>query len=324
MVILAALTLTICRALRIDPAPFLISEAILSNVGGILTLVASVPSIIIGSEADFSFAYFLVSFAPLAIILGIVLIIFLRFWFKEQLDEINKTRISLSRQSVEILDEWTVVEDRGQFWRSTFILGAVILFFLFGKSIGGPFENTGFIAITGAALMLVFSGANPESVLKEIDWGSLFFFASLYAVVRGAEEAGILEELAHSLVNLSGGDIYFISLLLLWIGGITSGIIDNIPTAITFAAVIGDMSTQFLNLNPLWWGALLGTVLGGNFTPIASPAGVLVLGLYDRIYTSQETKKKFFKNYFIAGAIAAIITMVCSTIYLVLYIYFFA
>lgn len=323
MVILAAVTITVCRALRIDPAPFLISEAILSNVGGILTLVASVPSIIVGSAAEFSFAYFLVSFAPLGMILGIILIWFLRYWFKESLEKTNRTRISLSRGSINELDEWVVVEDRGQFWRSTAILSGVIILFLIGKIIGGPLENPGFIAIAGAVFMLVFSGANPESVLKEIDWGSLFFFGALYVVVRGAEEAGILVELANSLVNLSGGNIYFISLLLLWIGGITSGIIDNIPTAITFTAVIGDMSTQFLTLTPLWWGALLGTVLGGNFTPIASPAGILVLGIYDRIATSPETKKAFFRNYFITGAIAAIITLLCATVYLVLFIYVF-
>ena len=84
------------------------------------------------------------------------------------------------------------------------------------------------------------------------------------------------------------------------------------------------MSTKFLTLTPLWWGALFGTVLGGNFTPIASPAGVLVLGIYDRIVKSPESKKAFFRNFFITGAIAAIITLVCATMYLVLFIYFFS
>ncbi len=323
MVILAALTLTICRALRLDPAPFLISEAILSNIGGVITLVASVPSIIVGSAAEYSFTYFILNFAPLGLILGFILIQFLRYWFKDTLETTSRLRITLSRRTIEDLDEWTVVEDRGLFKRSITILGLVIFSFVIGKTVGGPLANPGFVAVGGAVLMLVFSGANPESVLKEIDWGSLFFFGSLYAVVRGAEEAGLLVEIANSLVVLSGGNLYFISLLLLWIGGFTSGIVDNIPTAITFAAVIGDLRHQFQTLSPLWWGVLFGTVLGGNFTPIASPAGVLVLGLYDRIVKSQDTKKSFFRNFFIAGALAALISMLCATLYLVLYIFLF-
>ena len=198
MVILAALTLTICRALRLDPTPFLISEAILSNVGGIMTLVASVPSIIVGSAAEYSFAYFLLSFAPFGLLMGVLVIWFLRYWFKDTLETTNRTRLILSRRTIEDLDEWSVVEDRSMFWRCTVILGLVICSFLVGKTIGGPLANPGFVALGGAVLMLVFSGANPEYVLKEIDWGSLFFFGSLYAVVRGAEEAGLLVELANS------------------------------------------------------------------------------------------------------------------------------
>lgn len=323
MVILAALTLTICQALRLDPTPYLISEAILSNVGGFMTLVASVPSIIVGSAAEYPFTYFLLNFAPLGLLTGFLVIRFLRYWFKDSLETTSRLRITLSRRTLEDLDEWTVVEDRGLLKRSITILGLVIASFLIGNTVGGPLANPGFVAIAGAVLMLIFSGANPESVLREIDWGSLFFFGSLYAVVRGAEEAGLLVELANSLVTLSGGNLYFISLLLLWIGGFTSGIVDNIPTAMTFAAVIGDMRLQFQTLSPLWWGALFGTVLGGNFTPIASPAGVLVLGLYDRTVTSQETKKAFFRNFFIAGALAALISMLCATLYLVLYIFLF-
>jgi Na+/H+ antiporter NhaD/arsenite permease-like protein len=322
MVILATLTLTICRAMRLNPAPFLISEAIMVNVGGILTLVASVPSIIVGSAADYSFAYFILSFAPLGMILGIILIQFLRYWFKDSLEKIRRT--NLSQRTIEALDEWSVVENRGQFMRSTAILSVVIGFFLFGNAVGGAFTSPGFVAICGAVFMLLFSGTNPEHVLKEIDWASLFFFAGLYAVVRGAEDAGLLVELANQLATIAGGDLYIISLLLLWIGGITSAIIDNIPTAITFTTVIGDMAHQFSTLDPLWWGALFGTVLGGNFTPLASPAGILVLGHYDRTVTSQIKKRKFFRDFFIAGSLAALITMLCATLYLILYIFLFS
>ena len=323
MVILATLTLTICRALRLNPAPFLISEVIMVNVGGIITLVASVPSIIVGSAAGYSFAYFIISFAPLGLILGIVLIQFLRYWFKDSLEQMDEQRINISRRRIQELDEWSVVENRGQFVRSTAILGIVIGFFLFGKAIGGAFASPGFVAISGAVFMLLFSGTDPEHVLKEIDWASLFFFAGLYAVVRGAEDAGLLLELANQLATIAGGDLYIISLLLLWIGGITSAIIDNIPTAITFTTVIGDMGTQFSTLDPLWWGALFGTVLGGNFTPLASPAGILVLGHYDRTVTSHKRKRKFFRDFFIAGSLAALITMLIATLYLVLYIFLF-
>jgi Na+/H+ antiporter NhaD/arsenite permease-like protein len=43
--------------MKIDPVPFLISEALFSNIGGTATLIGSVPNIIIGSAVPEHMAF---------------------------------------------------------------------------------------------------------------------------------------------------------------------------------------------------------------------------------------------------------------------------
>ena len=76
------------------------------------------------------------------------------------------------------------------------------------------------------------------------------------------------------VIGITGGDISYASILILWVSGIASATIDNIPFVATMIPLINDMAVG-LGLSPsdaqidvLWWALALGACLGGNGTLI--------------------------------------------------------
>jgi Na+/H+ antiporter NhaD/arsenite permease-like protein len=174
MVILGSLTLMICEALRLDPKPFLISEALILDIGGLTTLVSSIPNMIIGRTAGYDYIAFFCRFAPFVLIASLTAIYLFRTVFSKEL--LSQDRTGVNTEAIEFLDEWSVVEDKPLFYRATGILILVLILFMIGGKIGSPFDGPGFVAIIGAVLALFLSGVDPERVFEEISLGELFFF----------------------------------------------------------------------------------------------------------------------------------------------------
>ena len=74
VLLIAPVTLLVCDRLGLPPVPFLIAEALASNIGGTATLIGDPPNIIIASRAGLSFNDFLVNLAPVIVL---VLVVFL-------------------------------------------------------------------------------------------------------------------------------------------------------------------------------------------------------------------------------------------------------
>ena len=85
VVLIAPVTILICEILGISAQPFLISEALLSNTGGVGTMVGDPPNILIASAAGFTFNDFLVHSLPIVIITWFVALGTLRFLFRKDL-----------------------------------------------------------------------------------------------------------------------------------------------------------------------------------------------------------------------------------------------
>jgi Na+/H+ antiporter NhaD/arsenite permease-like protein len=69
VLLIAPVTLSICSTLRLNPLPFLIVEAMASNIGGIATLIGDPPNIMIGSAVKLTFVDFLMHLTPIVLIL---------------------------------------------------------------------------------------------------------------------------------------------------------------------------------------------------------------------------------------------------------------
>lgn len=323
MMILGSLTLVVCEALRLDPKPLLISEALILDVGGLTTIVSSIPNMIIGRSAGYDFITFFLKFAPFVLIASITAIyICRRLFFKELIPEGRK---GISSEAIDFLDEWSVVEDKKLFYRAAGILILVLACFTVGGKLGPPFDDLGFIAIMGAALALFLSGIEPKRVFHEIEWSSLFFFGSLFIVVRGAADTGLLTDLAQILARTAGESLLGISLLICWIGGIASSLVDNIPITVAFLPVIEELpriSSNFgMNGAPhdvLWLSIILGANLGGGFTPIGSPSNIIALNMYYGAVKIPEKQSEFFKTFFLIGVTVSFVLMSIATIYIFL------
>ncbi|MFX0203337.1 MAG: SLC13 family permease, partial [Candidatus Hodarchaeota archaeon] len=165
----------------------------------------------------------------------------------------------------------------------------------------------------------------PKRVFNEIEWSSLFFFGALFIVVKGAKDVGLLMDLAHILANVAGESLLGISLLICWIGGITSSLVDNIPISVAFLPVIEELPRVSANFamngaphDTLWLSLILGANLGGNFTPIGSPSNIIALNMYYGEVKSPKKQKGFFKTFFLIGVLVSVALMSIATIYIIL------
>ncbi|MFQ5820803.1 MAG: SLC13 family permease [Candidatus Heimdallarchaeota archaeon] len=323
MVIIGSLTLVVCEAVRLDPKPYLISEALIMDVGGLTTIVSSIPNMIVGRSAGYDFVTFFLIFAPFVLIASITAILICRRVFIKEL--IPKGRTRVRKGAFAFLDEWEVVEDKNAFYRASGILILVLACFIIGGKLGPPFDDLGFIAIMGAILALFLSGIEPKRVFNEIEWSSLFFFGALFIVVKGAAEVGLLTDLAHILANVAGESLLGISLLICWIGGIASSLVDNIPISVAFLPVIEELPRVSANFSSngaphgtLWLSLIMGANLGGNFTPIGSPSNIIALNMYYGEVKSTAKQKGFFKTFFLIGVLVSVVLMIIATIYIIL------
>ncbi|MCK5415899.1 ArsB/NhaD family transporter [Candidatus Parcubacteria bacterium] len=309
VVLIAPVTIIIVRLLKISPIPILIAEALLSNTGGVATLVGDPPNIMIGSAANFSFNDFLTHTAPIVFIAWIVTLLVLKFVFRKEM-----TQKPENIHELEKMDERKALKDVKTLKKVGIVLALVVVLFFVHSQIHMP---PSMVALIGAslALILVAPTKDPQKILEKVEWSVLGFFAALFVIVGGLEHAGVLEQLAYAISNLARGDIVIAALAILWISAIMSAIIDNIPFTVAMIPVIGYLETQGIPVNLLWWALALGVGFGGNGTPIGSTANIVVVA------KSEQTDTPItFRSWLKSGSITMVSTLIVASIA----IFFFA
>lgn len=283
VLIMVPVTLSLTRNLRVNPVPFLLSQILTSNIGGTATLIGDPPNIMIGSaNPHLTFNAFIVHLAPLAILVLLVTIGFLALIYRRS--------FTADAEYVKVLmqmDERECIQDRALLSKSLLVLGLTFLGFVLHPI---THIEASVVAITGAAV-LMFLGLKDEEVEKAFDfveWQSIFFFLGLFTLVGGLQATGVIKFLAEHMLTITGGNIAFAAMLVLWGSGIASGLIDNIPFVATMIPLIQDLATasglpvDSAQINTLWWSLALGACLGGNGTLIGASANVIVAGLASR------------------------------------------
>jgi Na+/H+ antiporter NhaD/arsenite permease-like protein len=282
VVLIAPVTILIAEILGISPIPLLMAEALLSDTGGVATLVGDPPNVIIGSAAGFSFTSFLTHLAPVVVVAWLVALIVLRFVFRRELGE----RPSNVRALMQ-LDENEGLLDRAALRRILIVLGGVVMLFFFQ---GALHLTPGAIALGGAAAALLWVRPDVEETLRRVEWGVLLFFGALFVAVGGLEASGVLGLVADRVAGLAGASLLGASLLMLWVAAIISAVVDNIPFTIAMVPVIERLGDLGINAVPLWWALALGAGFGGNGTPIGSTANVVTVALSEKTHTPITTR----------------------------------
>ena len=305
VVLIAPVTLYISSVLRISPLPFLISEILASNIGGTATLIGDPPNILIGSAAGLGFVEFLTNLGPVVLVILVAFLVTTRFLFKGDLAVHDGVR-----DAVLALDEREVLTDLPLLRKALAVLGGVIVGFVFATVLG---LEAGTIALFGAAILMLVSRLDVESVLQEIEWPTLFFFVGLFMLVEAVVEVGIIDQVAAAMLDITSGDATVTTLGLIWLSGIASAIVDNIPYTATMIRVVQGIGAAGVEIQPLWWALALGACLGGNYTVVGASANVVVANL-----AGKAGHPISFRMFFRYGSVVATESLIIATVYVYL------
>ncbi len=278
VVLIAPVTLYVARELGVSAKPYLLLEVFASNIGGTSTLIGDPPNILIGSAAGLSFTDFLVHAAPVALLILVVLLGGIPLAVHRGI-QASPYRLRAVLQ----IDPVSRITDYRLLVVGSVVLTLTLVGFLLHGMLG---LESGTIALTGAAVLLLVGKIDVNKSLRDVEWETLFFFVGLFMAVSGLEHTGALTAVGHALVSLTGGDLSATVLLVLWVSVLLSGIVDNIPYATAMIPVVREMS-QSMGIangasNPLWWALVFGADLGGNLTVVAASANVIVAGIARR------------------------------------------
>ena len=277
VVLIAPVTILICEILGINPRPMLMAEALLSDTGGVATLVGDPPNMIIASAAGLTFLDFLTHALPIVLIVWLVALASLRYLFREELAVRSE-----NAEAVLNINTAEILKDKQNAFRILIVVLIALILFLFEESFG---VRPSLIALGCAAIGLIWVRPNIQETLRHIPWDVLVFFIALFVMVGGMEHAGVLHALASLITRANNLPPVVLGLALLWTVAILSAIIDNIPITIALIPVILELGAAGINIAPLWWALAFGAGFGGNGTIIGSTANVVVSSISERTHS---------------------------------------
>jgi Na+/H+ antiporter NhaD/arsenite permease-like protein len=306
VLLVAPVTVLLTERLGLPPVPFLIAEAMASNIGGTATLVGDPPNIIIASQADLSYVDFLVNLLPLVVVLMVVFVFLARYLFRRAL-AYHPERVA----EVMALDERESITDPGLMVRSLAVLAVVTVGFVLQ---GVLHYEPSVVALLGAGTLLLVAGREPGPFLREVEWPTLAFFMGLFVMVGALVKAGVVHDLARQMVNGTNGSVLLSVAILVGASGLLSGLVDNIPYIATTAPLVHELIRVLPHGSSgtvLWWALAIGADLGGNATTIGASANVVVVGL-----AARAGYKIRFVEFLKYGSVVTVVTLAISLLYL--------
>lgn len=266
---LAAVTIELSRLLKFQPVPMILSEIFCANLGGSATMCGDPPNIIIGTSLGYSFADFITNTGLIAVICLIAVILYFYLIFKK---ELLQGAVTHRDPSAYPKASEAIASKKGFAASCVIFLIAIVLLVTHAQT----GLTVSFIGALIAVLTLLAAGKDALTLLKKIDYKTLLFFIGLFVVVGSLEETGVLELLAGVIGAVSGGNLYLMVAIILWLSAVASAFIDNIPFAATMIPVIRNLAaTQGVDLSILAWTLAIGTDIGGSATPIGASANVV-------------------------------------------------
>ena len=282
VVLIAPITLVICEILGLSPQPFLISEAILSNTGGVATMVGDPPNVLIASAAGLSFVDFLTHSLPIIVLVWVVAFGLLRWLFRAQLPA-----CAPNEGAIFLLDPKEALTDRKTTLRVLVVIAGAVLFFILEEQLH---IRPALVALAASAVALAWIQPPVQETLKRIQWDVLIFFAALFVMIGGLEASGALAVVSLAITQMQSLPIALLGVIILWVVALLSAIVDNIPITLALIPIIQNLEQAGLPAAPLWWALVFGAGLGGNGTIIGSTANVVVASLSEKTHSPITSK----------------------------------
>ncbi|VBA56572.1 SLC13 family permease [Mycobacterium attenuatum] len=277
VLLIAPVTLLVCERLAINAAPYLIAEALASNIGGTATLVGDPPNIVIASRGGLSFNDFLIHLAPIVMIVVAVFIVMLPRLFPGAFAA-DPDRVADVMQ----LEEKEAIRDHGLLIKCGVVLLAVFAAFVANEPLH---MKPSMVALVGAGILVVISRLEQADYLASVEWDTLLFFAGLFIMVGALVKTGVVKQMAELAVTATGGNTLLATMVILAASLVISGVVNNVPYAATMTPIVAELTPVLVdrgNPDVLWWALALGTDFGGNLTAIGASANVVILGIAAR------------------------------------------
>ncbi len=310
MLLLTPVTMEIALVLGVSPFVFLLPEILASNFGGTATLIGDPPNIMIGSFAGITFNEFVINLTPVVIVVLVAQIIYNKFLYGA---DYHKAKVEDVPKMIAFLKEKYKITDY-----KVLTLGGIVLLIVIGMFVlHGVFHmEVSVAALFGAALIVLLTKTDIVEMLeKEIEWPSLVFFIMLFIVVGAAEHTGILQVIGDWILQVCQGKLWVAVLIILWVSGITSAIVDNIPYTATMLPITLYLTKTMpgAETGVLWWALALGACFGGNGTIIGASANVVTTGIAEK-----AGYKISFGQFVKEAAPITLISLAISSVFLLL------
>jgi Na+/H+ antiporter NhaD/arsenite permease-like protein len=223
ILLMVPLSIEIAQTVGVHPLSYVIPEVLASNIGGSATIIGDPPSTIVGSHIGLSFVEYLVNMAPIAILAMIPLLVIMSLLYRR---EFATAKERLSPALVERLEADARITDYPLLIKAGLVgVATMILFFT-----GDVFEMPpSVVALTGAAVLVAWVRPDMHRMLREVDWTTLVFFICIFILVGALEASDVIAWMAGSIADLAGDNLTLATLRMVWVPGLASGFVANIP-----------------------------------------------------------------------------------------------
>ena len=314
VVIFGPLIILIARTLKVTPIPFLLAAALLSDTGGVGTLVGDPPNLMIGSAAGIDFNTFFLRMGGIVFCAWLAILLGLKYLFRKELAETPATSFDVEAE----------ITDKRMWKASLAILGAMVILFMAHSALNW---EAWFVAVLGmTALSLVSRRLHMDHAMEHVEVTLLIFFIGLFMVIGGVEHSEFLVYLGQFITPFVERDLLLATIVLMWISAFLSAAIDNIPFTAAMIPIILGMESVGINVTPLWWGLAMGVGLGGNGTHIGSTANVFIVTISERLAREQGDPSLAITPglWFRKGTPMMLLSLLVATVVFALFFDFFA
>ena len=271
VVIFGPLIVLICQKMKVNAIPYLMAAALLSDTGGVATLVGDPPNLMIGSAANIAFTPFVEKMGLIVLVAWLGTLFFLRVLFKSDLDKKVEGTFT----------DVVPYKDKSLWNKSLMVLALMVVLFIIHNQIHW---EPWMVAVVGLiVLALLAKSLEFEEVMHEVEIPLLMFFIALFMIVGGVENSEFLQYLGQFIIPFVKDDFMLACIVLMWVAAIMSAAIDNIPFTAAMIPIILSLEAQGINVAALWWCLALGVGMGGNGTHIGSTANVYIVTVSERL-----------------------------------------
>lgn len=283
VVLVAPITILITQILGIPTAPFLILEAVFSNIGGTATLIGDPPNLLIGSAAGLTFNDFIIHITPTIIVVTLAAVAYVYLFYRKGMET-----SPAARERIERAQPHRAIIDPPGLRKSLIVFAGILVGFALSHRIGiGP----GFAALAGSLVMLFVCRTEVSAVIAKVEWQVIFFLSGLFIIVGALDHQGVFARVSSALVGLLGQHPLGILLAVLWLSAGLAALLGNLPVVIAMIplteGIIRDLAAHAAALGPdatfhipaadeFFWALALGTCLGGNGTLLGAAANIII------------------------------------------------